>query len=119
MSTQNTDNDIGPRARSPIATIDNLMARFRWSVRHHGASLGNLALDALQGVLTALRELLRANQTEANAVESGAVELVAKVHEITADGVVDAVELRGLERNCQSLVTLTRTHAAHAAHLNA
>lgn len=118
MSTNNDTTTVSAApTRGPVASIDNLLARGRWSVKHYGPNLGALFLDAMNGLVDRLRELIGMNREEASTIAVRAAALVAERRKASADGVITTAEGRRLARAESELIELTGLHRDHAKHL--
>lgn len=101
----------------PLGTVTNLLARYRWSVEHHGPCLGNLALDAIAEPVAALKDGLQQNAAEADGLEQAALKIASEIKHALADGVIDPAERRMLAKSGPRLQALAEVHHRHATEL--
>ncbi len=111
MSTTNQSTPIaaGPPPTA-LRTICNLLARFRWSVRHYGPTLGTLALDAVEQPVREHQLALGLAIDSAAALDTAERGFCAKITAIFADGVVDLRERRWLRRHLPAHLAAHTTH---------
>ncbi len=129
MSTTQTTSDL-PRADHPeqaqrverapssLRTVFNLLARFRWSVKHYGPTLGNLALDAVEQPVREHEAAVTACSVSAQSIDHDLAGIRDQLQRDTSASddtpfVLDRRETARLLRRLRALGHATTPHAAH------